>query len=128
MACNEASVASNTETTFSIPFFWCETLVAASSLSFLRPVPSCPFNPVQALAALTESPSEKVSRTEKGKAPYAQILRKMYVQFEGGKEASPPYPPSLPFGSKYSTPFHAMSRHRRKYSELVESFRVKVMG
>lgn len=47
---------------------------------------------------------------------------------EGGKDASPPYPPSLPFGSKHSTPFHALSRRRRKYSELVESFRVKVMG
>lgn len=89
VACNGTSVASNPET-FSILFFCCETLVAASSLSSLHPLPSWPFSPVQVLAAPVKSPSQKVSRTAKRKAAYAQILRKMYVQFEGGRERRMP--------------------------------------
>lgn len=103
VACDRASVVSNPETTFSIPSFCCETLVAASSWSFLHPLASCPFSPVQALAALVKSPKQKVSRTEKGKAAYAQLLHKVYVQFERRKDANPLHPSSLPFGNKWST-------------------------
>jgi len=84
VARNGASVASNPETTFSISVFCCETFVAASSLSFLYLLPSCPFSPVQALAAPVERQGRKVSRPGKGMAAYAQILCKMYMQWEGG--------------------------------------------
>lgn len=65
--------------------------------------------------------SQEVNRMEEGKAAYAQALCRMYVQFEGGQDASAPHPPPLPFGSKHSTPFRARSRCRREGSELVES-------
>lgn len=59
MVRNRASVASNSVTTFSILFFCCEMAVASSSLSSVHSLPPCPFSPVEALAALVESPSQR---------------------------------------------------------------------
>lgn len=119
-----APVASNPEMTSSIPFC-CEMLVAAASSSSPQPLPSCPLGP---LAASGESPSQKGSRTGKGKAACAPRLHAVEVQTGEGKEDRSPWLPSLPFGSKYKCSFPGCEQDRRKYLERVESFRVKVLG